>query len=452
VARKKRRKPKKQPSRFEVTVPSHLSVGSRVRVKSGVCDPDFNDIPLGGWTGTIEEIEYSKPLLFVVRWEEETLRQMHPVYQVRCDREGLDHETIRLGEDDLEPAAADDPVQIEQPTTLIARPLDLDEEEDRVRQLFGLTSDDPLPPLTMASLRRYHALLSERISFPVAALVETGRHFFDSRPVPVLVRRLLPVEEADLDDGLFVEVVHGEEEGVMPLACIDLAEEDPNYSLLADYCYWLEMAESDEDEEEEEDEDSFAPSILPFPGAGSQVQTGPTAVLWGVARLAVYLAGAGAVVGAVMQGVDHGQIAVMVGAGILGIIGLVLGSSYGRMVGAMNRLRGMSILGGILGGLGGAALGSVAGALIMAFVGSLLGCIAGSLLGVMLAKMGWQPLSNVLWALLGALIGALVLALIQKQEEALPAALWGAVLAGVGGGVVFLGLIVALTLLTEVRE
>ena len=32
-------------------------VGDKVRVKTGVIDPDFPDIPLGGWTGTVTEVE-----------------------------------------------------------------------------------------------------------------------------------------------------------------------------------------------------------------------------------------------------------------------------------------------------------------------------------------------------------------------------------------------------------
>ena len=35
--------------------PPRFSVGDRVRVKTGVPDPDFPDIPLGGWAGTIRK-------------------------------------------------------------------------------------------------------------------------------------------------------------------------------------------------------------------------------------------------------------------------------------------------------------------------------------------------------------------------------------------------------------
>jgi hypothetical protein len=36
---------------------SRFQVGNKVRVKSGVIVPDFPDIPLGGWTGTVTEVE-----------------------------------------------------------------------------------------------------------------------------------------------------------------------------------------------------------------------------------------------------------------------------------------------------------------------------------------------------------------------------------------------------------
>ena len=37
--------------------PSTFSVGDAVRVRFGVTDPDFPDIPFGGWAGAITEVE-----------------------------------------------------------------------------------------------------------------------------------------------------------------------------------------------------------------------------------------------------------------------------------------------------------------------------------------------------------------------------------------------------------
>ncbi len=37
-------------------VNAHFQVGDRVRVKPGVSDPDFPDMPLGGWSGIVTEV------------------------------------------------------------------------------------------------------------------------------------------------------------------------------------------------------------------------------------------------------------------------------------------------------------------------------------------------------------------------------------------------------------
>ena len=39
------------------TTSPRFEPGAKVRVKSGVTVPDFEDIPLGGWTGTIRGVE-----------------------------------------------------------------------------------------------------------------------------------------------------------------------------------------------------------------------------------------------------------------------------------------------------------------------------------------------------------------------------------------------------------
>ena len=70
-------------------------VGDLVRVKHGVADIDFPDIPMGGWVGRISKNGNGTHL---VRWVIETLEQVHPVYRKRCERLGADYQEI-LGAD-----------------------------------------------------------------------------------------------------------------------------------------------------------------------------------------------------------------------------------------------------------------------------------------------------------------------------------------------------------------
>lgn len=122
-----------------------FTCGDRVRVRHGVTDPDFPDIPLGGWTGTITEVQHLNPPHYLIRWNQHTLENMHPVYKKRCERDGLENDEMQLTEDDLEPDTGE-PVKIEQPTHIETRPLNMDDEDDRIRAVFGLTSDDPHYP------------------------------------------------------------------------------------------------------------------------------------------------------------------------------------------------------------------------------------------------------------------------------------------------------------------
>ena len=86
------------------SVPSRFKPGDNVRVRHGVNGPDFPDIPLGGWAGTVKEVEEGEPPTTVlVAWDRATLRGMHRIYKKRCERDGLELESMWLGDEDLEP-------------------------------------------------------------------------------------------------------------------------------------------------------------------------------------------------------------------------------------------------------------------------------------------------------------------------------------------------------------
>jgi hypothetical protein len=132
-------------------------------------DPDFPDIRLGGWAGTIREVDQrSDPTTYLIAWDRHTLDHMHPVYCKRCERDGLELESMWLGEDDIEPDSGGRAV-IEQPTSIVTRPLNEKDQDDRVRIALGLTSDDPLPEVDDDTLRAYHRYLAANLAFPFEA-------------------------------------------------------------------------------------------------------------------------------------------------------------------------------------------------------------------------------------------------------------------------------------------
>lgn len=217
-----------------------FKVGDKVRVKYGVTVPDFEYIPLGGWTGIVTEVEKADdPITYEIEWDTRTLDGMHPVYRNRCERDGLGLEAMWLSEEDLE---IDDgtPVAIEQPTQIKTPPLSMDDQDDRIRAVFGLTHDDPLPLVTPETLMTYCHHLSANLKFPIISSFWSKSGTFTSKKVAVPITRLeAPVEEEfDEECGLFGIGSDQDHEIEFPLESIELKKQDPNYRLISDYTYW----------------------------------------------------------------------------------------------------------------------------------------------------------------------------------------------------------------------
>ena len=220
--------------------PARFTLGNAVRVRSGVTDPDFADIPLGGWAGKIIETEEGNSPLCLIRWSQETLKNMHPVYRKRCERDGLDVEEMWLGEDDLEPDAGG-PVIVQQPTKIVTPPLSMKDQDDRIRAVFGLTRDDLLPDVDDASLRTYYKHLAATLKFPVEATwaKEVGLGEVTEK---VSILALGGFEDDPwIDDmyGILCKAKMKGGDGELPLAEMEKVKGKPNKQLVEDYAYWF---------------------------------------------------------------------------------------------------------------------------------------------------------------------------------------------------------------------
>ena len=400
-----------------------FAVGSAVRVKPGVTDPDFPDRALGGWSGTVRELDADEtPPLCLVAWDRHTLDGIDPEHRRRCERDGLDYDSMWLAADALEPASADDPAP-------------------RLRAVFGLPADAPLPEVNADSLRRYHAHLAERLSFPFAAVYRDASPPLKVKVDPVLVLRLLPPDEAQDGRGLLAEVVRGDETLVLPLAAVECAEADPHRPPLADYVWWLRGAGGRPAGE------GPAPSSEAQALPDTPAQPGPLSRLLLLGALVA--AAGGSAFGAVLEAVEGARLGALVGAGVLACVGSVVGARYFR---AVSRSPSGALTGGLCGALGGALLGALVGALAVAYVGSIPGSIVGVLLGRTLAGLGRKPLGEAGWCLLGACAGGLVLALYHDQPRAAAGCLYGALLGATAGVLLLLVLLVALASLTGFRR
>ena len=230
MSKKKSTQKKKPP--FE----AKFAVGTQVRVKPGITDPDFSDIPLGGWAGTIREVDQrSDPPTYLIEWNQHTLKHMHPLYHKRCERDGLEVESMWLGEDDIQQDTGE-PAVIEQPSEIRTRPLKEKDQDDRVRMALGLTSDDPLTDVEEETLLAYHRYLRAHLSFPLEAKWEPEYGPTSTIKITGLAD---PEEACDEMYGLLCEArVEGRLVEV-PLAECEAKKGNPNRQLLKDYSYWF---------------------------------------------------------------------------------------------------------------------------------------------------------------------------------------------------------------------
>jgi hypothetical protein len=118
-------------------IPVTFKIGDKVRVEHGFMDVDYPDMPLGGWAGTVTEVQGTDT--FTVRWSKATMEAIHPVFKNRCEIDGLDAEEYVLTGDDLEPDTGG-PLGIKQPAkiTIVA-------ERPRRPHQNGLRSDQQRP-------------------------------------------------------------------------------------------------------------------------------------------------------------------------------------------------------------------------------------------------------------------------------------------------------------------
>ena len=202
--------------------------GEKVRVRQGVKDNDYPDMPLGGWAGTIAEVNDDG--IYTVRWSKETMASIHPVFKKRCEKDGLEFDQYWLGADDLEPDAGGQ-LEIEQPKKITAEPLSSKDQDDRIRMVFGLTSNDPLPDVDDETLETYHEHLSKNLVFP-----------FTAHPERVKVIGLGDPDDEPMIDETYGILCQARLEGqivTVPFGELEDAKGKPNRQLIEDYCYWF---------------------------------------------------------------------------------------------------------------------------------------------------------------------------------------------------------------------
>ena len=432
--------------RLEPPAPAKFKIGDRVRVKPGIQDEDHPDIPLGGWAGTISEVH--KRGIYSVRWSQETLASIHPIYKRRCAIDGNVLEEYWLGEEDMEPDLGG-PLAIEQPIKITPRPLSAEDQSDRVRMVFGVTSDDLLPAVDEDSLETYYDHLVKQMKLPVDARHCPQEDFLNPSPLRRVKVVALDGEIGwDEDEGILCKIRTDEGEKVVPLTDIEFRHSDPNYQLLADFSTWfcgyLLNEEDDVAEKDDEMEDDGEASEVPKPATWRDV----VLVLLEIVAFAMSFS---AVVGSAVAVMPWARWAACIGGGAWGMIVAFAHVRYARKEMGFVVPRLQKVAEGIIGVLTGTVHGVLFGIMAVAFIGALLGGIVGILLRrVFGGTNGWFfhvfPGSVLFAAACGVAAQAFYLDRIAASEG-----LWLGALIGLGSALLFCLVAMPLAFLTVRR-
>lgn len=80
-----------------------VAAGTRIRVKPGVMSPEFPEISLAGWSGSVMETSGKPPLLsYIVEWDAQTLSAMPADYRQKCEAQQLLYSLANLPETAVE--------------------------------------------------------------------------------------------------------------------------------------------------------------------------------------------------------------------------------------------------------------------------------------------------------------------------------------------------------------
>ncbi len=385
-------------------VPAKFKVGDRVWVRHGIRDNDHSDIPLGGWAGIISEVHKRK--MYCVRWTRETLSSIHPIYEKRCAIEGKFPDEYWLGEDDLEPDPGG-PLSIEQPTKISPRPLSAKDAGDRVRMVFGLTSDDFLPKVDEESLETYYDYLEGRLSLPFEARwLDAEADFFSSSPLRTVKVVALDRELGwDGEEGIICEVLTAKGEETAPLANVELRRSDPNRQLVEDYAAWFfgelseEEVDNGDDEIESVDGKEFGEDEE---AAGIEGEASLGSITLVLLELTAFAISYGAIVGSAVATMPWARWTACIGGGVWGMLVAVANTASAQedLSPIVPRLR--KPFAGILGLIVGAIQGAFFGIMAVAFLGAALGGIVGFVLKRLFQGKRWLVLrvfpSGVLFA------------------------------------------------------
>ncbi len=114
-------------------------------------------------------------------------------------------------------------------------------QDDRVRKVFGLSDDAPLPPVSESSLAVFFGYLCQHLSLPFEGLYCQNGGEMRQLIHYLQVTQLIDPRQARNGclQGLLCRAQNHKETREIPLIEVGVREESPNCQLMDDYAYWF---------------------------------------------------------------------------------------------------------------------------------------------------------------------------------------------------------------------
>ncbi len=212
--------------------------GESIKIKQGICDPDYPNIDISGWQGRIVEFdgEDEDGELYIIAWDSISLKSMDSSVILEAIEEEIDYSLITLYANDFDKAA---PRDKEKDVELALAELeeeffwsDLGEQGERIRAVLKTSKSNS----EKDRLKAWEIYLKSKLKFPMPLIyVGESEGIFKEGAA-------LNLQSIDsISDVMGIVGTAKMEKGSVTVPLCDLdseTETDANLALY-DYCIWF---------------------------------------------------------------------------------------------------------------------------------------------------------------------------------------------------------------------
>lgn len=212
--------------------------GESIKIKQGVCDPDYPNIDISGWQGRIVEFdgEDEDGELYIIAWDSISLKSMDSTVILDAIEEEIDYSLITLYANDFDIAA---PRDKEKDVELALAELeeeffwsDLGEQGERIRAVLKAAKSNS----EKDRLKAWEFYLKSKLKFPMPLIyVGESEGIFKEGAA-------LNLQSIDsISDVMGIVGTAKLEKGTatVPLCDLDSETENEANTALYDYCIWF---------------------------------------------------------------------------------------------------------------------------------------------------------------------------------------------------------------------